>query len=239
MNEQEGKEYYLSRKSEILTQFDTHARAWRRFLAASYGDEFAEAVLRDAREQYEALIPEIPYIGGKANNLTQDLIDCTMLLALYQVLKREGFRIKEIGKIVIEMEQKRVHSYPRFVLKLLGKVIHSPLGKNRLKKAGEKSQEDRYPGGWVSVYIEGDGEEFDFGIDYLECGLCKFYHQQGADEFTPYLCQFDYVQQSAMWAGFFRSMTLAEGAERCDFRWKKGGETRKGWPPPFLEEECN
>jgi hypothetical protein len=51
MNEQEGKEYYLSRKSKILTQFDTHARAWRRFLAASYGGEFAEAVLRDAHEQ--------------------------------------------------------------------------------------------------------------------------------------------------------------------------------------------
>jgi len=204
-------------------------------LALHVDDQPTSAIIQETRQEFERLIPEIPYIGGKANNLTQDLIDCTMLLALYQVLKREGFRIEEIGKIVIEMEQKRVHSYPRFVLKLLGKVIHSPLGKNRLKKAADKSQEGRYPGGWVSVYIEGDGEEFDFGIDYLECGLCKFYHQQGADEFTPYLCQFDYVQQSAMRAGFFRSMTLAEGAERCDFRWKRGGETRAGWPPHWLE----
>ena len=227
-------DYYTSQKERLLRDFG-RAKRFSKVLALHVDDQPTSAIIQETRQEFERLIPEIPYIGGKANNLTQDLIDCTMLLALYQVLKREGFRIEEIGKIVIEMEQKRVHSYPRFVLKLLGKVIHSPLGKNRLKKAADKSQEGRYPGGWVSVYIEGDGEEFDFGIDYLECGLCKFYHQQGADEFTPYLCQFDYVQQSAMRAGFFRSMTLAEGAERCDFRWKRGGETRAGWPPHWLE----
>ena len=227
-------DYYTSQKERLLRDFG-RAKRFSKVLALHVDDQPTSAIIQETRQEFERLIPEIPYIGGKANNLTQDLIDCTMLLALYQVLKREGFRIEEIGKIVIEMEQKRVHSYPRFVLKLLGKVIHSPLGKNRLKKAADKSQEGRYPGGWVSVYIEGDGEEFDFGIDYLECGLCKFCHQQGADEFTPYLCQFDYVQQSAMRAGFFRSMTLAEGAERCDFRWKRGGETRAGWPPHWLE----
>ena len=227
-------DYYTSQKEKLLRDFG-RAKRFSRVLALHVDDQSTSAIIQETRQEFERLIPEIPYIGGKTNNLTQDLIDCTMLLALYQVLKREGFRIEEIGKIVIEMEQKRVHSYPRFVLKLLGKVIHSPLGKNRLKKAADRSQEGLYPGGWVSVYIEGDGGEFDFGIDYLECGLCKFYHQQGADEFTPYLCQFDYVQQSAMQAGFFRSMTLAQGAERCDFRWKRGGETRAGWPPHWLE----
>ena len=227
-------DYYTSQKEKLLRDFG-RAKRFSKVLALHVDDQPTSAIIQETRQEFERLIPKIPYIGGKANNLTQDLIDCTMLLALYQVLKREGFRIEEIGKMVIEMEQRRIHSYPRFVLKLLGKVIHSPLGKNRLKKAADKSQEGRYPGGWVSVYIEGDGGEFDFGIDYLECGLCKFYHQQGADEFTPYLCQFDYVQQSAMRAGFFRSMTLAEGAERCDLRWKRGGETRAGWPPHWLE----
>jgi len=229
-------DYYTSRKERFLRDFDGKAKRFGKALAFYVDDQPTHAIIQETRQEFERLIPEIPYIGGKANNLTQDLIDCTVLLALYQVLTREGFRIEEIGKIVIEMEKKRVQSYPRFVLKLLGKLIHSPLGKNRLKKTARKSQEHRYPGGWVSVYIEGDGKEFDFGIDYLECGLCKFFHQQDADEFTPYLCQFDYVQQRAMGTGFFRSMTLAEGAERCDFRWKRGGETRPGWPPHWLEQ---
>ena len=31
--------------------------------------------------------------------------------------------------------------------------------------------------------------------------------------------------------------TLAEGYQRCDFRMKKGGVTKKGWPPPFLTQK--
>ena len=67
MKEKEGKEYYLSRKPEILAQFETHAESWRPFLIASYGHEFADAVLQKTRELYAALIPEIPYIGGDEN----------------------------------------------------------------------------------------------------------------------------------------------------------------------------
>ena len=51
------KQYYIARKSEILMQFDTHAEAWRPFLTNCYGDEFASAVLRKARQHYEVLIP--------------------------------------------------------------------------------------------------------------------------------------------------------------------------------------
>lgn len=228
-------DYYISQKEGLLRAFDGKAKRFGETLALHMVDQPAHAIIQEARRDFERLIPEIPYIGGKANGLTQDLIDCTMYLALYRVLKKRRFRVEEIGEIVIQMEHKRVQSYPGVVLKLLGKLVHSPLGKKRLETASAESLEHRYPDGWVSVYLEGDGKEFDFGIDYLECGLCKFLHQQDADEFTPYLCQFDYVQQQAMQTGFFRTTTLAEGAERCDFRWKRGEETKPGWPPHWLE----
>lgn len=60
MHEQVGPLYYMSHKSEILAQFDDHARAWRPFMAQRYGDEFADSVLKEAREQHEMLIPSIP-----------------------------------------------------------------------------------------------------------------------------------------------------------------------------------
>jgi hypothetical protein len=31
-----------------------------------------------------------------------------------------------------------------------------------------------------------------------------------------------------------RTMTLAEGAAKCDFRYKRGREVTQGWPPDFL-----
>jgi hypothetical protein len=109
-------------------------------------------------------------------------------------------------------------------------------------QAGE-SQKRRYPGDWVFTFVEGDGQEFDYGLDFTECGICKYYHAQGADELTPYLCLMDGVVSKSFGLGLVRHKTLAEGADICDFRYKAGRETflyplRDGWPPKFLNEKA-
>jgi len=233
MNEQEGKEYYLSRKSEILTQFDTHAKAWRPFLAASYGDKFAEAVLKDAREQYEALIPEIPYIGGDENPMTRHLVRSTTSLVLYKVMKARGKTAEEVGKVVYGAVVEVVNQLPPRPTKELSAEYIA-----KEKQQAQKSQERHYPGDWVWEFVVGDGVEFDYGYDFLECGTQKLYHTHNADEFLPFYCYLDFVTSRTPGWGFARSMTLAEGYEKCDFRYKKGGETKRAWPPPFLKEEC-
>lgn len=67
-------------------------------------------------------------------------------------------------------------------------------------------------------FVEGKGQDFDFGLDCEECGVLKFFGAQGAKEFTPYVCLFDYVQSRLAGTGLVRTMTLAQGAEKCDFR---------------------
>jgi len=235
LTENASSDYYTAQAHRLLKDFDKVAKHYRNVLKSHLGDEASDQIICESRQEFQRLIPEIPYIGGKKNRLTRVLIGCTMALALYRVLKSRGRSVEEIGKMVVEIEEDRVQSYPKFFLRLLGRSIHSPLGKNRIKKMAEESQKRLYPGGWVATFVEGDDKEFDFGIDYTECGLCKFFHQQGADELTQYLCLWDYVAQRAMNTGFSRSMTLAEGADRCDFRWKKGRETKPAWPPPWLE----
>jgi hypothetical protein len=233
MNERKGKEYYLSRKLEILTQFDVHARAWRPFLATSYGDEFAEAVLKDAREQYEALIPEIPYIGGDENPMTRHLVRSTTSLVLYQVMKARGKTAEEVGKVVYNAVVEVVSQLPPQPAKELSSEY---VAEERHK--AQKSQERHYLGDWVWDFVEGNGVEFDYGYDFLECGTQKLYHAYGADEFLPFYCYLDFITHRTIGWGFARTMTLAEGHEKCDFRWKKGGKTQKGWPPPFLKKDC-
>jgi len=235
LTENASNDYYTAQAYKLLKDFDKVAKRYRKVLTSHLGDEAPDAIIRETRLEFQRLIPEIPYIGGRKNSLTRILIGCTMALALYRVLKSKGRSVEEIGKMIVEVEEDRVQSYPKFLLRLLGRLIHSPFGKNRIKKMAEESQKRLYPGGWVATFIEGDGKELDFGIDYTECGLCQFFHQQGADELTQYLCLGDYVTQRAMDTGFFRSTTLAEGGDRCDFRWKKGRETRPAWPPPWLE----
>jgi predicted ArsR family transcriptional regulator len=88
-----------------------------------------------------------------------------------------------------------------------------------------QSQKHKYPGDYVLQYIEGDGKTFDYGIDFLECANCKFLRTMGADELAPYVCAGDKLVSEFLGWGLTRTMTIADGHEKCDFRFKRGGET--------------
>ena len=50
-------------------------------------------------------------------------------------------------------------------------------------------------------------------------------------ELAPYICAMDKVTSELLGWGLTRTMTLAEGCEKCDFRFKKGGQTRVATRP--------
>jgi hypothetical protein len=81
----------------------------------------------------------------------------------------------------------------------------------------------------------GDGQAFEWGVDYLECGIVKFLRSQGADKSAPHLCLTDYALFGALGIGLPRTQTLANGDGMCDFRFKWGGDMCSGWLPPWLE----
>ena len=105
----------------------------------------------------------------------------------------------------------------------------------RRRERAERSQERRYAWDWVYAFVEGDGEEFDYGYDFEECATEKFYRTQGAEEFLPFYCFLDFPKCEQGGLGLRRTMTLAEGGEKCDFRFEEGGKAEQRWPPTFLE----
>jgi len=165
MTEQVSREYYMSRKSEILALFDDHAQAWKPFLANRYGDDFANIILIEAREQHEALISAIPYIGGHENPMTRHLVRSTTSLALYKAMKAQGKTAEEAGKIIYDAVVERASHLPVSTAKAL-----SPEDIVSKREQARKSQERLYPGDWVWEFVEGAGVEFDYGYDFLECG---------------------------------------------------------------------
>lgn len=227
MDEQAGAGYYLARQANMLALFDDHARAWRPLLAHRYGEGFAAAVLQEARRQHEALIPGILYIDGDENPMTRHLIRSTTSLAFYQTMKAHGKTAEETGQILYAAVEASVRQLPLA-------APNSPEELARKREQARESQKRRYPGDWVWEFVEGDGIAFDYGYDFIECGTQKLYHAHGADEFLPFYCYLDFVTYRTDGWSFSRTTTLAEGYDRCDFRFKKGGSTKKGWPPPFL-----
>ncbi len=222
--------YYIARIADILTQFDSHAETWRPFLINRYDDEFTDTVLKETRKQYVALVPQIPYIGGDENPMTRHLVRSTTSLVLYRIMKSQGKTAEETGELIYNAVTASVSQMPDAPGPELSAAYIA-----EEKERARKSQERHYSEDWVWEFIEGDGVEFDYGLDFLECGTQKLYHTYGADEFLPFYCYLDFVTYRTIGWGFTRTKTLAEGGERCDFRFKKGGKTEKGWPPPFLK----
>ena len=235
INREQGN-YYVSRKPEMLAGFDEAAQRWKVLLAQRYGDGFAQALLREARAEFEALIPLIPYIGGDENHLTGSLIGSVGCLAFYRAMKAHGKSASETGKALYDAVQAHPGDYASQIPP--SQRLSRDELMNRRRAGAHRSQERRYAWDWVYEFVEGDGEAFDYGYNFSECATEKFYRAQGVEEFLPFYCFLDFPKCEFGGLGLSRTVTLAEGGGKCDHRFKEGGKSTQQWPPPFLKEPC-
>ena len=232
-----GGIFILKRDTDVL---DDHFAATEKVLSSGFGRDNAAGLMRGIHREHESLVPGMPDIGGRENLFTEWLIYGVYYLSVYRVLRSKGLCLEEAGKTIFDTFRV-LADHPKWLLKILGNFKYNKRYVRKLKLAVEKTQERRYPDDWVATFVQGDGEAFDYGIDITECGICKFYRAQGAEELAPYLCLSDYVVSNAFDRGLVRYKTVAEGADVCDFRYKSGRETfvsplRAGWPPRFRSE---
>ena len=191
-------------------------------IADKIGPELASEVARESLHEFTRLIPEIPYIGGKDNPLTDTLIQMTSMLALYRPLKAH-LPVDEIGDLTYRMARAWIDRYPRLFRHLVGRFYMSGYMRRRKQKQALRSQSRRYPGDFVFEYVEGDAPAYDWGINYLECAVVKFFADQGASDLTPYMCRIDFLLFPALGITLRRTTTRAGGCAHCDFRFKWGG----------------
>jgi ubiquinone/menaquinone biosynthesis C-methylase UbiE len=226
-----GRSYYVARQDHLLREFNGVVRRVQPVLMTRYDSQFAEMVAAEARQEYTRLIPQLPYIGGRGNKLTWNLIGTAWFVAFYRAMKAHGRSTEEIGRLLTEMYKVWFDAYPGWLLRLQGWFTFTPLYQRQLERRARQSQERRYPGDWVLTRVLPNG--YDFGVDYTECGIVKFCRAQGAAELLPYLCPLDFIMSERMNLGLVRTTTLAQGDSRCNFRFKQGGETQ--WPAAIAE----
>ena len=227
--------YYVSRKPKMLKDFDKTANLVRNSVVASYGSDFADTIYQETRQEYEALIPQLPYIEGIRGSMLNSFLRITAQeLALYKAMKKQGKTAGEAWEICHEALRLRMKQFPKIKRWLLARFMFSSLVKKIARKRAEKGQQIK-TGDFEVKFVIGDGEEFDFGVDYVACGNYKFVLDQGAEEFAPYVCMSDIALSNALGWGLIRTETLADGCERCDFRFKKGGKTRISSKTPEVQ----
>jgi len=227
--------YYASKKSKLLKDFDTTVDLMRDYLVRRYGEELAERLYRETRQEYEKIIPEIPYIQGfRARALNSFLLIVAQELAVYRVMKEHTETLGEIWEICHETIKRRMAKFSKIKRWLLKYLMYSGFLKKRVKRRVEKGEQLKF-GDFEVRYLIGNGKEFDWGVDYVSCGHYSFLKAQGAEEFAPYVCLSDIALGDALGWGLTRTQTIADGCESCDFRFKKGSKTRISSKTPEVQ----
>jgi len=236
MTSEIGKDYYEERLPELMKEYAAHEEQLARVLASHLDPSRIGDLLRGVRDAVEALIPELPYIGGDANPTTQFLVASAYSLPLFVSLEREGMCMREMAEISYRVNESVLQLTPPEKRRQLGEFYFTAQMTDLLKKASETSRSRIFPEDWVYEFLEGDGRNFDYGYDVTECGIMKFYKRHKAERFVSILCLMDYASYGSLGVGFRRTRRLAIGDPLCDFRFKKESTTRRGWPPDGLEE---
>ncbi|MDP3066476.1 MAG: L-2-amino-thiazoline-4-carboxylic acid hydrolase [Methanobacteriaceae archaeon] len=214
-------DYYTKQLKELLKEFENFNDKIEEIIAKKYGENFAKSAAIEIKKEYESLIPEIPYIGGEDNPLSITLELTTRDLAVYLVLKRMEKDVTEIGEICYQYADKYFQKNQDQIT-----PMDNPQVIGLLRYMALESEKRKYSENFVYKFVEGEGKDFDFGLDYKECAICKFFHEKNADEFVPYMCASDIAESKYGGLGLQRTETLAEGGNKCDFRYKKGRKTR-------------
>ena len=218
--------HYKDKKEALYKEFDRTLALIEDFLVKRYGKEVADRLKLTFHQEYEKLIPEIPFIQGiRGKPLNQFLIITAQELAAFHAMKKNGKSLEEAWELCHEALSLRLAEIPQWKRWLLKFLFFSPLVKMIFKSRARKKEIARL-GEFEIEYLIGDGGDFDFGVNYHQCGNIKFAKEHGGEEFAPYICMSDIALSDALGWGLIRTQTLADGCRHCDFRFKKGAETQ-------------
>ena len=212
------RQTYSTRK--LLQDYDQKEAARRALYLSMFGAASIDTVLAEMRASYEAIIPDIPYIG-QINFHLQWHIPNAEKLAEYLVAKEYGVTMLEFSQLHLDQALNDLLSMPDPVK--IGRMQFGPMAEIGMQLSAAESQLHIYPEAHVFTFVKGNGIDFDWGLDYTQCPNVILYSRHGAADLVyPLVCTQDDVAGFAMRTGYQRTMEIARGDAKCDLRWKEG-----------------
>ena len=233
---QNSDAYYIKMKSLLMNRIEKERAYYEKVLIQHMTKPKIEQLFNEALSAFEDLLPKLPYIGNETNVLAAGFISAAWCLGFFLGLEKKGLTLREIAKMMYEKMELDAESKSLDKKRSLKEFYFSPKMREAELERTEISRSGKYPEDWVSEYVEGDGSNFDFGINFTECAIHKFFRHHEALRYTLIFCMSDYATYKAFSIGFKRTQNIVLGASRCEFRFKKDWETPRGWPPEDLEE---
>ncbi len=175
---------------------------------------------------FRLLQPEVRFARTSKNPVDRRLEIAAYFLATIEVLHQAGESFENIRTVLLEIANDYVRPknyFHRLFKRLPPKLIETRIGAVLIQQLAKRAKNQAHPDGFV-VQILTDKKEtlgFGYGIDILECGICKLFQRHSMQKFAPLLCEIDHITSSLAGLTLKRTGTIALGASKCDFRFEK------------------
>jgi hypothetical protein len=200
---------------------------FKKYFTASIRSRYpsnAESLLIELDKEFDLLLPDVKFAATSKNPMDRRLVFCAYFLALIKVLDHHGESFEQIRVVSLDVVKEFVrpkNGFQRFMKKLPPKLIKFRVTNAALKFLAKKLSTKGHPDGFVLEVIFDKKETYGlgYGIDILECGICKLFNKHGFKKYAPILCEVDEVTSNLAGLKLIRSGTIANGASKCDFRY--------------------
>ncbi len=228
--------YYSSHKEKLLKDFDRTCSLTKDPMTIRYGEDFTNILLKETREEYKKLIPEIPFIKGvRARFLNTFLIVTAQELAVYKAMQNHGKPASEAWELCHQAIRLQMETVPKWKRWLMKQFMFSNFVRKIMTRRASTHETGVF-GDFELKYFVGKGDDFDIGVNYHGCGNYNFAMKHGGAAFAPYICMSDIALSDALGWGLTRTQTLADGYSYCDFRFKKGATTNISSKLPEVQD---
>lgn len=167
-----------------------------------------------------------PSLSTSNNPIDKRLSFSAYFLALIQSLDERGESYDQIRQVCLQVAHDFVqpkNGLQRLIKTWPSRFIQTWFGRLLIQNLKKETEKPGHPDGFVARILTDKESTYDlgYGIDILQCGICKQFQKQNYAQFTSILCEVDYMTTNLAGLEMIRYGTIAQGADICDFRYKK------------------
>ncbi|HMW40467.1 MAG: L-2-amino-thiazoline-4-carboxylic acid hydrolase [Saprospiraceae bacterium] len=198
---------------------------FKKFIAINYPAEHLQ-ILSELENNYQSIAVDTDFANTSQNPVDRRLDFSGYFLALIKTLESRGESYPKIRSLCLQITTAYVQ--PRtpvhaFFRRLLPRLTNTWPGQRLISAFGRKVGSKSHPDGFVVNVITDQSEThgLGYGFDILECGICKLFQKHNFSQYASILCEVDELTSGLAGLQLIRTGTIANGAAKCDFRFRK------------------
>jgi hypothetical protein len=204
-------------------------RPYRKYFINAVRQHFPDnftSIINDIDNRYIIISRDTKFARTSSNPIDKRLDFCAYFLSLIIALDQLGLPYERTRMICLEITTEYVRPKSRlqvFLKRLPPKLVHTWFSSVLLKWLHSKTSKNSNPDGFIANIITDRNETFGlgYGIDILQCGICKLFQKHDYGKYSSILCEVDELTSALAGLKLIRNGTIALGAKKCDFRFKK------------------